>query len=175
MKLIWLHGAPAAGKLTVAKYLNEYFEYKLFHNHLAVDLSLSIYNEFGEKDFFNFTNEIRRTVLVKAKEIGVTHLAMTYMTCYESDAAEINKYLKFFEQNGIDIYPIHLSPSHEALLQRSISEERLLSHKLSCPEKMFSLLNEMKFIGIKHSNAISLDNTNMSPAEVARKIVAHVG
>ncbi|HGO5304506.1 hypothetical protein [Vibrio harveyi] len=47
MKLVWLHGAPAAGKLTVAKVLHEKYGYKLFHNHLTVDLSLSIYESFG--------------------------------------------------------------------------------------------------------------------------------
>ncbi len=174
MKLVWLHGAPAAGKLTVARNLSDCFGYKLFHNHLAVDLSLSIYDEFGAKDFHDFTNEIRRTTLAKANEIGVSHLVMTYMTCFESDAVEINKYLDFFGHQGIEVYPVHLTPHAEALLERSVSIERQQSHKLSCPDKMTELLNKMKFIGIEHPNSISINNTNLCPEDVATMIVAHV-
>ncbi|ELE6601627.1 hypothetical protein RMQ50_004942 [Vibrio alginolyticus] len=175
MKLVWLHGAPAAGKLTVAKELAEHFGYKLFHNHLTVDLSLSIYDEFGDKDFFELTNQIRRTTLAKAQEIGVTHLVMTYMTCYESDSVEINKYLEFFDDSGIEVYPIHLSPSHDIIRKRSQSEERVNSYKLSCPQTMDKLLTDMKFIGIKHENTISIDNSNLPAHQVAERIVAHVG
>ncbi|WP_256114171.1 hypothetical protein [Vibrio campbellii] len=53
MKVVWIHGAPAAGKLTVAKELNEQFGFKLIHNHLAVDLSLAIYDEFGARTFMS--------------------------------------------------------------------------------------------------------------------------
>ncbi len=174
MKLIWLHGAPATGKLTIAKYLSEHFGYKLFHNHLAVDLSLSIYDGFGEKDFFDFTNQIRRTTLSKAKEIGVSHIAMTYMTCYESDSVEINKYLDFFDSQGIEVFPIHLSPDHNVLLERSVSKERIKSHKLSCPDTISKLLSDMKFVGIEHRNTLSVDNTNLSPQQVVEMIIEHV-
>ncbi|MCE0557462.1 AAA family ATPase [Motilimonas sp. E26] len=174
MKLIWIHGAPAAGKLTVAKYLHEHYGYKLFHNHLAVDLSLAIYDEFGDKDFSDFTNGIRRTVLAKAKSIGVSHLVITYMTCAESDSVEINKYLDFFSENEIEVYPIHLCPKAEIILDRSASEERQQSHKLSCQTTISNLLNNMKFLGINHENTQSIDNSNLTPKEVALKIVNYV-
>ncbi|MHA2830024.1 ATP-binding protein [Vibrio harveyi] len=175
MKLVWLHGAPAAGKLTVAKELAEHFGYKLFHNHLAVDLSLSIYDEFGDKDFFDFTNQIRRTTIAKAQEIGVTHLVMTYMTCFESDVVEINKYLDFFAENAIEVYPIHLDPSHDVIRRRSQSDERVNSYKLSCLDTMDKILTDMKFIGIEHENSLSIDNSNETANQVACKVVAHVG
>lgn len=174
MKLVWIHGAPAAGKLTVAKYLNQHFGYKLLHNHLAVDLSLSIYDEFGDKDFFDFSNTIRRTVLRKAQEIGVEYIVMTYMTCYESDVMEVDKYLGFFADNNIDVYPVHLCPDADTILARSVSEERLKSHKLSCPKIISELLQKMKFIGIKHANTLAIDNTNLSPEIVANKILEHL-
>ncbi len=174
MKLIWIHGAPAAGKLTVAKYLNEHYGYKLLHNHLAVDLSLSIYDEFGDKDFSDFTNGIRRTVLAKAKSIGVSHIVMTYMTCAESDSVEINRYLDFFVANDIEVYPIHLCPKVEVILDRSVSEERQQSHKLSCKTTISNLLNDIKFLSINHENTLSIDNSNLTPREVALKIVDFV-
>lgn len=45
--------------------------FKLFHNHLAVDLSMAINDGFGDKHFHHFTNSIRRQKLSKANELGV--------------------------------------------------------------------------------------------------------
>ncbi|MBL4828978.1 MAG: hypothetical protein JKY55_03685 [Aliivibrio sp.] len=175
MKVVWLHGAAAVGKLTVAKVLNKKFGYKLFHNHLAVDLSLSIYDEFGDKEFFVFTNQIRRTTLAKAQEIGVTHLVMTHMTCYEGDIIEINRYLNFFEEQGIEVYPIHLNPSHDAIFARSGASERVNTHKISCSKTLSTLLTDTKFNAIQHTNALSINNTELSADQVAKMVVEHIG
>ncbi|MFY9484436.1 MAG: hypothetical protein WAP74_02320 [Patescibacteria group bacterium] len=43
MKLIFMYGPPAAGKLTVAKKLAKLTGYKIFHNQLTVDLITSIF------------------------------------------------------------------------------------------------------------------------------------
>ena len=39
MKLIFLHGLPGVGKLTVAREFAKLTGFKVFHNHLAVDLA----------------------------------------------------------------------------------------------------------------------------------------
>lgn len=175
MKLIWLHGAPAVGKLTVAKELARKYNYKLFHNHLVIDLSLSIYDNFGDKDFYDFNDQIRRTVISKAKEIDVSHLVMTYMTCYDSERGAINKYLEFFSENRIEVYPVHLNPSHDIIRERSQSNERVSSNKLSCQDTISKLLRDVKFAGIKHENSLSIDNSDINASEVAHKIAMHVG
>jgi hypothetical protein len=54
MRLIFLYGLPATGKHTVAQYLAALTGYKLFHNHLAVDLLLSVF-DFGTQPFVNAT------------------------------------------------------------------------------------------------------------------------
>ncbi|MBD0327065.1 MAG: AAA family ATPase, partial [Pyrinomonadaceae bacterium] len=48
MKLIFLHGLPGVGKLTVARELAKLTGFKVFHNHLAVDLVESLF-EFGSQ------------------------------------------------------------------------------------------------------------------------------
>ena len=42
MRLVFLYGPPAVGKLTVAKALARLTGYKVFHNHLTIDLVASI-------------------------------------------------------------------------------------------------------------------------------------
>jgi len=50
LKLIFIYGLPATGKLTVAQELARITGLRLFHNHLAVDLLLPVF-EFGSPSF----------------------------------------------------------------------------------------------------------------------------
>src|SRR5881392_2408918 len=43
MKLLFLHGSPAVGKLTVAKALLRIVPGRLMDNHAAIDLALTIF------------------------------------------------------------------------------------------------------------------------------------
>lgn len=174
MKLVWLHGPPAAGKLTVAKALQRNHNFKLFHNHLVVDLSMAIYDAFGEKDFHHFTNSIRRQTLSKANELGVERMVMTFMTCAEADKNEIRRYLDFFESEEIEVYPVQLNPRHDVLFSRSVSLERQESHKISCQQHLSELLSEWQFLPIEHKNSFQIDNSEQSPEQVARQIIEHL-
>ena len=174
MQLVWLHGPPAAGKLTVAKALQSNHGFKLFHNHLAVDLSMAIYDGFGEKDFHFFTNSIRRQTLSKANELGVERMVMTFMTCAKEDSTEIRRYLDFFELEGIEVYPVQLFPRNDVLLSRSVSPERQKSHKISCQEHLSELLSEWQFLPIEHRNSLQVDNSERSPDDVVRQIIEHL-
>ena len=57
MKLIFLHGAPAVGKLSVARELATLTGFRLFHNHLTVDLVGSLF-PFGSEPFVNLREQI---------------------------------------------------------------------------------------------------------------------
>jgi shikimate kinase len=57
MKLIFLHGLPGVGKLTVGRELAKLTEFRVFHNHLAVDLVESIF-EFGSQPFVELREAI---------------------------------------------------------------------------------------------------------------------
>lgn len=50
MDLVFLHGAAAAGKLTVGRALAGRLNYGLFHNHLVVDTLTSVFT-FGSRPF----------------------------------------------------------------------------------------------------------------------------
>ena len=57
MKLIIIHGAPASGKLTIAKGLAETWGFSVMHNHLTIDLAMTVYPRFGVGDFFEFIDD----------------------------------------------------------------------------------------------------------------------
>jgi broad-specificity NMP kinase len=52
MKLIFIYGAPAVGKLTVANEIARQTNFKVFHNHLSIDCIEPIF-DFGTASFFN--------------------------------------------------------------------------------------------------------------------------
>lgn len=44
MQLIFIYGPPAVGKLSVANALAKLTGYRVFHNHLTIDLVRSIFD-----------------------------------------------------------------------------------------------------------------------------------
>lgn len=174
MKLVWLHGAPAAGKLTLAKQLQNDHGFKLFHNHLAVDICLSIYPEFGSGDFHDFADLIRRMVLTKAKSLGVERMVMTYMVCGEQDHEAVKQYLAYFSEQGLDVFPVYLAPSTDVLLQRVQSEERKKSNKISCPYQLAELLSAPCFKPVQHEKLLIIDTSYLSPTAASERIMEHL-
>src|ERR1700677_4641170 len=77
MKLIFLYGLPATGKLTVARELAAMTGYKLFHNHLAVDLLLSVF-DFGSAPFIELREQIWLSVFEHACRGGLPGLIFTF-------------------------------------------------------------------------------------------------
>src|SRR5579859_7983528 len=77
MRLIFIYGMPAAGKLTVARELAAMSGFKLFHNHLTVDLLVSVF-EFGSPPFVALREEIWLSVFTEACRSGMPGLIFTY-------------------------------------------------------------------------------------------------
>src|SRR5262245_10594622 len=65
MKLIFLYGLPGTGKLTIARELSAMTGIRLFHNHLTVDLLLSVF-PFGSKAFVDLRESIWLSVFEEA-------------------------------------------------------------------------------------------------------------
>ena len=79
MKLLLLHGAPAAGKLTVAKALLRIVPGRLFDNHVAIDLALTIF-DFDAPGFWELVHSVRCAGIDAAAAHGVALAVTTF--CY---------------------------------------------------------------------------------------------
>ncbi|MGA2572149.1 MAG: AAA family ATPase [Terracidiphilus sp.] len=77
MKLIFIYGLPATGKLAVGRELAALTGYKLFHNHLTVDLLLPVF-EFGSAPFVELREEIWLAVLKRAVRDRLAGLIFTF-------------------------------------------------------------------------------------------------
>lgn len=77
MRLLWIYGLPATGKHTVAQHLAALTGYKLFHNHLAVDLLLSVF-DFGTDPFVTLREQIWLSVFEQAAATDLPGLIFTF-------------------------------------------------------------------------------------------------
>ena len=71
MKLVFIHGAPAVGKLTVARELAALTGFRLFHNHLTVDLVSSLF-PFGSEPFVVLREKIWLAAFAEAVRNNVS-------------------------------------------------------------------------------------------------------
>jgi len=70
MKLVFIYGPPASGKLTVATELAKLTGFKLFHNHVSIQLVQSIF-EFGTKIFWRLTGKYRLEMIEEVAKAGI--------------------------------------------------------------------------------------------------------
>jgi hypothetical protein len=76
MDVVFLHGPPAAGKLTTARALERLVGFPAFHNHLVVDL-LTGFFPFGTGAFVRLRERFWLDVLTEAAALGRS-LSFTY-------------------------------------------------------------------------------------------------
>jgi chloramphenicol 3-O-phosphotransferase len=76
-RLVVLFGRPGVGKLTIARHLAERTDYRLFHNHLTVDLALALF-EFGSPGFVELREEIWLTALSRAAVAEIPGVIFTF-------------------------------------------------------------------------------------------------
>jgi hypothetical protein len=69
MDLVFLHGPAAAGKLTVARALETQVGLPVFHNHLVVDLLLTVF-PFGSEPFVRLREQFWTSVFADAARAG---------------------------------------------------------------------------------------------------------
>lgn len=92
MKMIFLYGPPAVGKLTVAKELTKLTGYKLFHNHLTVDLVSSLY-EWGSPKYWKYLRSIREQLLANLAKDDI-NIIFTYVYAAGEDEEVMDRMFK---------------------------------------------------------------------------------
>ena len=92
MKLVLIHGAPAAGKLTTARALLSQVQGRLFDNHVAIDFARTIF-DFGASGFWELVDRVRGDALDVAAERQLPLLVMTCVYVEPEDVAAMALFL----------------------------------------------------------------------------------
>ena len=115
MKLVLLFGRPAVGKLTVARALAARTGGRLFHNHLTVNLVLSVY-DFGTPGFVELREKIWMDVFRSAFSDRVPLLIFTFNP--ENTVAQRFVDGLLSEAAGAEVIPVELLASEAAIEAR---------------------------------------------------------
>src|SRR6266700_3423248 len=70
MKLVFIYGPPASGKLTVARELSKLTGFKLFDNHVSIRFVESLF-DFGTRPFLRLTGKYRMEMIETAAKEGI--------------------------------------------------------------------------------------------------------
>jgi hypothetical protein len=129
MKFVILYGAPAVGKLTVARALQARTGWRLFHNHLAVDLALSVY-DFGTPGFIALREEIWWTVFRRARAEGLPGLIFTFNPEATVPQRFIDELFAEMSAHGSEPVAVLLTAGEAELERRLVSPGRRSYRKL---------------------------------------------
>jgi hypothetical protein len=174
MKLLFLHGAPAAGKLTVAKALRRIVPARLMDNHAAIDLALTIF-EFGAPGFWELVHEVRYSALDAAAKHGVPLLVTTFCYAEPEDREQFGQIEEIVQRHGGKLLPVFLHCSREEALRRVGNPDRVERRKLTSGEHLIRDLDRYNLTAVPRPDCLKLD-TSINPADVtAQKIVEHFG
>lgn len=175
MKLIFLHGLPGVGKLTVARELAELTGFRIFHNHLTVDLVASVF-EFGSRPFVELRETIWLAVFSKSVEAKLDGLIFTFALDRTVSSTFIGNVREIVESGGGEVLFVELKCSPAELERRIAHPSRQRFGKLDSAERFRELSEAGAFAdpGIP-ADRLSLDTTDLSAPEAAGLIVSGLG
>jgi chloramphenicol 3-O-phosphotransferase len=168
MKLIFIHGAPAVGKLTVARELASLTGFRLFHNHLTVDLVSSLF-PFGSEPFILLREQIWLAAFAEAAR---QNLSLIFTFNPERTVRErfIQDAIEAVEAAGGKVVFVELTCVEEELERRMEDASRKKFGKLASILQYRSLKATGAFEFPKLPEGLSVDTTNRSPADSAQLI-----
>ncbi len=174
MKLIVIYGPPASGKYTVAHALAEKTGYKLFHNHLTIDLLKSVFT-FGTPEFFRLSQNMRLDIFEEAAKQNIPGIIFTYVYEKDTDDHFIHDLLERVTKHGGDVQFIQLFCEKETLLRRVKEESRKQFQKVKSEEGLLKALESGDMVStIPFGNTTKIDNTNLSVEETLQKVIAAI-
>lgn len=179
MKLVFIIGDAAVGKMTVGQELMKITELRLFHNHMTIEPVLEIFGGFYPAAI----NRLREVVFEEFASSGQYGMIFTYMWAFDmpSDWDYIKHVKEIFRQRSPDVefYYVELVAAREVRLQRNVSENRLknkASKRDIAASNQRVLDDDARYRLESHDgeipfeNYIKLDNTDLSPEDAARRI-----
>ena len=177
MKLLFIIGDAAVGKMTVGQELMKITELRLFHNHMTIEPVIEIFGRYDGKTI----DELREEIFKNYAASGNYGMIFTMMMDFDlpSEWENLERIKSIFSPYGTEFYYVELIAPQEIRLMRNGTENRL-KNKASKRDIAVSnqrLINDDKnhrcvsYEGeIPFDNYLRIDNSDKEPDEVARII-----
>jgi shikimate kinase len=171
MRLVFLYGPPAVGKLTVGLALAELTGFKVFHNHLTVNPIVAIF-ERHSAPYHRLLRQFRVRMLEEAAEARIDLIATWANPRGGEDAARA--YFGAVESRGGRVHLVQLVCDRATLLARVGDESRRAMEKLTDAARLDELLDARFDPGpLSFGESLVVDTTDLPPREAALRIAEH--
>ncbi len=174
MKLLFLHGAPAAGKLTVAKALLGMVPGRLSDNHAAIDLARTVF-EFGAPGFWELVHSVRCSTFDAVAEHGVSLLVTTFCYAEPDDRPQFEDFEAIMRRHGGELLPVFLHCSREEAVRRIGNPDRVERRKMTSAQVLIKDLDRYNLSPVPRPDCLKLDTEARTAEATARAIVSHFG
>ncbi len=177
MKLVFLIGDVAVGKMTVGQELMKLTGLRLFHNHMTIEPVIEIFGYYEGKTI----TRLREAIFEEFAKSDNKGMIFTFVWAFDqqSDWDYVQHVTDIFEAQGAEVYYVELVASQEVRLQRNVTENRL-KNKASKRDLEFSRTNllhtdaKYRLVSnpgeVPYENYIKIDNSNLEPETVAKMI-----
>ena len=177
MKLVFIIGDAAVGKMTVGQELMKITDLRLFHNHMTIEPVIEIFGRYDGKAIA----DVRDAVFKNFAASGNYGMIFTMMMDFDMPSEwEYLEHIKdIFRPYGTEYYYAELIAPQEIRLERNATENRL-KHKASKRDVEASqrrLIDDDKDHRcvsregeIKFPNYLRIDNSHMPARDAARLI-----
>ncbi len=174
MNLVFIHGRPATGKLTIARKVVTLTGYQLYHNHIAVDEALQLH-AFGTPGFIQLRDQLWRTFFIRAAKEQPRGVIFTFSPENSVPQAFINWIFGSWAEKA-RVLSVELTATEATIESRLAGGPRHHFKKLTD----LSLYRQLRASGTFESPVIPrtdlrINTEKLSPDEAARKIAAHFG
>ena len=182
LRLVFLSGPQAVGKMTVGQALERLTDMKLLHNHQLIDL-VKPYFEFGSEPFGRLSRSLRRAFMTEAAEAGLS-LILTGALPFDDDAVleVVREDCALYRDRGGKVFLVELTAPLDIRLARNLTENRRRHKELSWATD--ELLREMDASVQQTSTPgkfpfdfphLTVDTTVVEPSEAAQRIADWLG
>lgn len=177
MKLLFLIGDAAVGKMTVGQELMKITDLRLFHNHMTIEPVIEIFGYFKAPTI----QRLREVIFEDFASSEAYGMIFTIMLAFDmqSDWDYLAHVSEIFRKHNAEVYYVELVAPQDVRLQRNSTENRL-RHKPSkrnIEESNQRLVRDdnnhrcVSYDGeIPFENYVKIDNTDLSPEVVAKMI-----
>ena len=172
MKLIFIYGPPAVGKLTVATELGRITSFAVFDNHMSINCVLPVF-AFGTDSMNKLVRKIRLDVIEEAAREGVD-VIFTFVYVHPKGIPLIGQIFDAVAAQQGTVCFVQLTCEKDAQEQRVEHPDRARRMKTRDVELVRDWNARLDlFSPVPNHPSLTIDNTHLAPAEVARRIAAH--
>lgn len=172
MKLLFIHGAPAAGKLTTARALLNRVSGRLFDNHAAIDVARTVI-DFGTPGFWELVQAVRMTVLDAAAARSVPLLVMTFVYVDPHDLATFEQFEAIVHRHGGELFPVFLQCSTAEIVRRVGNADRVARKKMASEESVRDYVARRQIRAVPRAACLVLDSGANDAEANAQCIIRH--